>query len=144
MHTQISLQRAFLVLLVSFAAESGARALYPEGCTDLRTTQELAECRQKQMEAADARLEKYLAAARSQASAIAFDVTLIDDEQRAWVTYRTKHCGNVYTLSGMGSIRFEMSAVCTLEVTRERTIDVWRAYLTYQDSTPPVLPDPSP
>jgi len=60
------------------------------------------------------------------------------------VTYRTKHCGNVYTLSGMGSSRFEMSAVCTLEVTRERTIDVWRGYLTYQDSTPPVLPDPSP
>ncbi len=133
-----------LILLASLISQANAYAVYPSGCEGRNTTPELNECRQKQIEAADSKLEKYLVAAREQAHKFDLSAALIDDEQKLWAAYRNKHCGNVYDLWHMGTIRYEMSAVCTLEVTRERTIDVWRAYLTYLDSTPPVLPDPSP
>jgi len=114
------------------------------GCSEIAgPTIELAECRQRQIEAANSKLEKYLSAAREQAHLLELSAASIDEEQKLWESYRTKHCGNVYDLWRMGTIRYEMSATCTLEVTRERTIDVWRAYLTHLDSTPPVLPDPT-
>ena len=35
-----------------------------------------------------------------------------------------------------------MHGKCLLEQTRRRTHDVWKAYLTFMDSTPPLLPEP--
>ena len=141
----MKLQAIALMLLASLAAHSEARTAYPAGCLDLKTTAELNECRQQQIAAANSKLEKYLLAAKEQARQIDDrNAALIDDEQKLWLAYRDKHCGNVYDMWRMGSMRYEVSNVCMLEVTQERTVDVWRAYLTYQDSTPPVLPDPSP
>ncbi|MBV8049439.1 MAG: DUF1311 domain-containing protein [Paludibacterium sp.] len=132
-----------LTLLLLLAIKSEAHSLYLPECEDRKTTIELSECRQKQIEAAESKLQRYLAAARERAHLFGLSAASIDEEQKLWESYRTKHCGNVYDFWRMGTIRYEMSATCTLEVTRERTIDVWRAYLTYVDSTPPVLPDPS-
>jgi uncharacterized protein YecT (DUF1311 family) len=141
--TKMKMQTSTLILLALLAAKSEAQALNFPGCEDRRSTIELNECRQKQIEAADSKLEKYLLAARERAHLFDLGAASIDEEQQLWESYRTRHCGNVYELWRMGTIRYEMSATCTLEVTRERTIDVWRAYLTYLDSTPPVLPDPT-
>lgn len=137
------LQSAALALLLSVGAAAHAYTVYLPGCEAGKTTLEIAECRQKQIDAADAKLGQYLTAARKRVVAFDVQVGLIDEEQKAWEAYRSAHCGNVYELWRQGTIRYEMSAICTLEVTRERTVDVWRAYLTYGDSTPPTLPDPS-
>jgi uncharacterized protein YecT (DUF1311 family) len=131
------------MLLAVFAAIAEAHPTSIAGCEGANTTADVAECRSKQVDSANLKLEKYLAAARVRASAFDLSPASITEEQRAWEAYRTRHCGNVYDVWRDGTIRYEMSALCTLEVTRERTTDVWRAYLTYMDSTPPVLPDPS-
>lgn len=139
----MKMKKSALIFLVLLAVKSQAHPLAVSGCDGLETTRALSECRAKQLEAADAKLEKYLAAARERARQFDLNAALIDEEQAAWAAYRSKHCGNVYEFWRMGTIRYEMSATCTLQVTQERTADVWRAYLTYLDSTPPVLPDPS-
>ena len=113
------------------------------GCENTKTTVELIECRSRQMDAADAKLRRYLQAARDQAKQFDLDPSVIDAEQKAWAAYQTDHCGHVWERWEQGSIRYEMSANCTLILTHERTLDVWRAYLTYWDSTPPVLPEPT-
>jgi uncharacterized protein YecT (DUF1311 family) len=136
-------QRHLPLLLATVAMHANAHLPNVPGCENGKTTIEIAECRGKQFDAANSKLTAYLTAARNQAKKFDLDPSAIDAEQVAWEAYRTKHCGNVYELWRQGTIRYEMSAICMLEVTKTRTADVWRAYLTYADSTPPVLPDPS-
>ena len=97
----------------------------------------------KQIDRANAKLQRYLEAARARVVLFELDSAALDAEQAAWEHYRSKHCGNVYELWAKGTIRYEMSATCMLLTTQERTVDIWRAYLTYVDSTPSVLPDPT-
>jgi len=132
-----------LVLLATLSAQAQAQLPRVPGCEHGTTTVEIAECRSKQIDAADQKLKAYLAEARIQARKFDLDASVIDAEQSAWEVYRTQHCGNVYELWRDGTIRHEMSAICMLEVTRARTSDVWRAYLTHAGNTPADLPDPS-
>lgn len=62
--------------------------------------------------------------------------------QSAWSSYRTAQCGDVYSHWGTGAFRYEAALQCNLELTRERTHDLWAGYFTHQDSAPPVLPEP--
>ncbi len=41
-----------------------------------------------------------------------------------------------------GSVRGAMAGYCLLKQTRRRTYDLWDAYVTYVDTTPPILPEP--
>lgn len=58
-----------------------------------------------------------------------------------WETYVSKHCGYIYSRQN-GSARYRESAECTIRLYDERIYEVWKSYLTYFDSTPPVLPNP--
>jgi uncharacterized protein YecT (DUF1311 family) len=135
----------FLLAILVFAFSQPAGAHTPEipGCKDATTTFALTQCRGNQIGEADAKLQKYLVAARKQVVLSELNPSVIDAEQAAWEAYRTTHCGNLYLYWVTGTIRYEMFGICMLKLTNDRTVDVWRAYLTYLDSTPPVLPDPS-
>jgi uncharacterized protein YecT (DUF1311 family) len=139
MRTYLVLPVLFFAFLQSSYAHDPA---IPE-CKDAKTTFALTQCRGNQIGEADGKLQKYLVAARKQVVLRELNPPVIDAEQAAWEAYRTAHCGNLYLYWGTGTIRYEMSGMCMLKLTNERTVDVWRAYLTYLDSTPPVLPDPS-
>jgi uncharacterized protein YecT (DUF1311 family) len=100
------------------------------------------ECMSAEIGKAEAKLERYLATAKKR---VARDDTIrlnLDTAQNAWQAYRKAQCGDVYDYWGMASYRHRASAQCTLELTRQRTLDIWSAYLTFVDSTPPVLPKP--
>jgi len=43
-----------------------------------------------------------------------------------------------------GTIRGAMTLGCRTRITEARTLEVWRNWLTYVDSTPPILPRPTP
>lgn len=135
----------FILATLSFAMVPCAKAneFRSPSCEAATTTYALVQCREQQTEAANAKLNTYLDAARKQATLVQFDPALIDAEQKAWQAYRDSHCGNLYLRWVSGTIRYEMEANCRLKLTHDRTTDVWRAYLTYADSTPPALPDPS-
>src|ERR1017187_7666760 len=138
--------RTFLLLpgmFCAFIQPSKAHMTVIPGCEDAKNTFALTECRANQIGEADAKLQEYLVAARKQVVLRELNPSVIDAEQAAWEAYRTAHCGNLYLYWVAGTIRYEMSGMCMLKLTNDRTVDVWRAYLTYLDSTPPVLPDPS-
>lgn len=139
----MKLQRLLPLAVAALTAQSHGQLSSVPGCENGKTTIEIAECRRTQLDAANSKLKLYLTAARTQAKKFDLDGSAIDSEQIAWEAYRTKHCGNVYELWRQGTVRYEMSAVCMLKVTSARTLDVWRAYLTYADGTPSVLPDPT-
>ncbi|MBS0333537.1 MAG: DUF1311 domain-containing protein [Proteobacteria bacterium] len=63
--------------------------------------------------------------------------------EAAWLAYRKAECGAVYDNWSGGTIRGAMYSACSLRLTRLRTHTVWLNWLTYPDSTPPVLPEPA-
>jgi hypothetical protein len=63
--------------------------------------------------------------------------------ERSWVAYRTSECGAVYENWIGGSIRGSMALNCQIRLTRMRTYTIWLHWLTYIDSTPPILPRPN-
>ena len=75
----------------------------------------------------------------------AYDEALVSSikvAQKSWQTYMTAHCDSVYTQWRDGSIRGLMALSCKTKLTKQRTHEVWENFLTYMDSTPPVLPEP--
>jgi len=62
--------------------------------------------------------------------------------QRSWMAYRDAECGSVFDYWSGGTIRVSMELDCRIRLTRLRTYTIWREWLTYPDSTPPLLPRP--
>lgn len=96
---------------------------------------------------ADAQLNRYYAAAmnrlKEQDEDYAKVRTELRDAQRAWIKYRNVECGAVYTNWYPGSIARTMAADCSDRLTRARTHSIWANWLTYADSSPPILPEPT-
>lgn len=69
-------------------------------------------------------------------------IAALNKSQLAWNDYLESHCHAVYELWASGSIQNRKYDNCTQRLSRQRTYEIWSAYLTYIDSTPPVLPEP--
>jgi uncharacterized protein YecT (DUF1311 family) len=111
-------------------------------CKDPITTIEINACKSIEVGYAKARLADYLKASLDRYEDEPKVVARIKASQKRWVAYRDDHCGAIYQLWIGGSIRGVMHGQCILELTQARTHELWRAYLTYMDSTPPLLPKP--
>ncbi len=93
-------------------------------------------------EKADLKLAKYLEAAKERIAKDKTNELSLDDAQKAWLNYRSLQCGDVYKYWIQGTYRYRASLQCQIDLTHERTHDIWSAYLTYVDSTPAILPEP--
>ena len=62
--------------------------------------------------------------------------------ERSWVAYRDSECGAVFYRWRGGTIRVAEELECRIRLTRVRTYTIWHDWLTYADSTPPLLPRP--
>lgn len=96
---------------------------------------------------ADAELNRYYSAAMERLAdggeEYAKARTELRDAQRAWIAYRDAECGAVFTNGYPGTIARTMAADCSDRLTRTRTHAIWAHWLTFADSTPPVLPEPA-
>ena len=120
-------------------------ALADEGvvdCENAMNTIEINQCAAIELESAQAELDKYLAASFEHNAYDAELVASIKKAQESWQAYMTAHCDSVYTQWRDGSIRGVMALSCKTTLTKQRTHEVWANFLTYMDSTPPVLPEP--
>ncbi|MEZ9601901.1 lysozyme inhibitor LprI family protein [Vibrio sp. 10N.261.55.A10] len=120
-------------------------ALADEGvvdCENAMNTIEINHCAAIELESAQAELDKYLAASFEHNAYDAELVASIKKAQESWQAYMTAHCDSVYTQWREGSIRGVMALSCKMTLTKQRTHEVWVNFLTYMDSTPPVLPEP--
>ncbi len=122
-------------------------------CDKAMTTLDVNACMAKDLATEEAQMERYLEAARTRAAAI--DASSVSDWERtqaatylkngqtAWEAYAAIVCDGVYDQWKGGTIRNAMYLGCKIEMTRERPRVIWRDYLTYADSTPPILPEPT-
>ncbi|EAP95923.1 lysozyme inhibitor LprI family protein [Vibrio splendidus] len=111
-------------------------------CENAMNTIEINHCAAIELESAQAELDKYLAASFEHNDYDAELVASIKKAQDSWQAYMSAHCNSVYTQWRDGSIRGVMALSCKTTLTKQRTHEVWVNFLTYMDSTPPVLPEP--
>lgn len=124
----------------------------PADCARAMTTPEINACATRDLDAETRRMEDYLAAARRKASAddeasagnpqASSERAYLDNAQIAWAAYAAITCDGVHDRWRGGTIRTVMYLGCNIRMTHERTQAIWRDFLTYADSTPPILPEP--
>lgn len=122
----------------------------PEVCGG-STTPEIDACAAEGSRRADRELDRYVAAARKrlieegqESPEAKTALAGFDAAQAAWVTFRKAECDAIYDWWSGGTIRGLMFQGCWREATKSRTAAIWSRWLGYGDSTPPILPEPSP
>jgi uncharacterized protein YecT (DUF1311 family) len=128
-----------MLILVALAVAAPGGAPCPG-----RTTVEVNACLNGRLEQSDAALNRYYQAAlkriRSEnGNKVAQEFVRA---QRSWIAYRNSECASVYDRYD-GTIRASVALDCSIRLTRLRTYAIWRDWLTYPDSTPPLLPRPA-
>ena len=111
-------------------------------CTKAFTTIDIDQCKQKELSIAEKTMGIYLAKSMEQYSQDEVSIKSIKKAQGAWLKYREEHCSAIYDIWRDGTIRNTMALECKLELTHQRTKVIWKSFLTYMDSTPPLLPEP--
>ena len=64
------------------------------------------------------------------------------ESQNMWVSYEDAECRAVYQKWIHGTIRGLMAGSCTIGMIKQRTHKIWEEYLTYEDLTLAILPEP--
>ena len=130
-----------------FALASLSFTVYAENqaidCNNAMNTLEINHCAAVKLDLAQAELDKYL---KTSLEHNAFDPELVQAikfAQKDWQAYMSSHCDSVYTQWREGTIRGVMAISCKTELTKQRTHEIWQNFLSYMDSTPPVLPEPN-
>lgn len=123
-----------------------------QSCPNAATTEEVALCVYDELTSAKADRQRYADAILNRMKLNGASEQYPDDwhEQAAtfqtaeklWDQYAAAQCGAVFEYWKRGTVRLIYSATCSLFHTRLRTHMIWREWLTYPDSTPPILPEP--
>ncbi|WP_183030042.1 lysozyme inhibitor LprI family protein [Altericroceibacterium spongiae] len=141
-----------LFLPIAAVLTASATANAPSRCTG-ETTLEVNACLNEQLGEANVEMEQYAETALAIMERDAkdeFSDALEKDApdafrraQKAWTDYREAECEALYDNWSGGTIRNAMTISCEIRITRQRTHTIWENWLTFMDSTPPVLPEPS-
>ncbi|RKF17973.1 DUF1311 domain-containing protein [Alginatibacterium sediminis] len=134
--------KKYLVLYLIFSFHSAFASNEVVDCENAVSTPDINYCEGLELAKAEQQMQRYLETSLSHNS---FDQPLVDaigQAQVKWLAYREAHCDAVYTMWREGSIRGLMSLSCQIKLTKQRSFDLWENYLTYMDSTPPVLEQP--
>ena len=106
------------------------------------TTYAINQCLAAVRDRAEQRQAEYLEAALGSADNNSALGDLIRESDIAFNLYRDRECASVYEQWKDGSIRNAMTLRCSIRLTDQRTHDIWQHWLTYQDSSEPILPEP--
>ncbi|UYY76163.1 lysozyme inhibitor LprI family protein [Sphingomonas sp. R1] len=128
---------SLLLLVLALAAPAAP-------CADAKTTVDMNLCLARGSNAAEVEMNRYLVAARKRAAADGLAVTkAFDEAQGRWIAWRKGECDAVYAHWQGGTIRNAALLTCRIALTEARTRQLWKTWLTYPDSTPPILPEPA-
>jgi len=89
-------------------------------------------CLSDSVRAAERRMQRYLDAARGAAR----PPEALDTAQSAWTSYRDAACRAASGQYEGGSLQPVVALDCRLRLTRERTLELWRAYLSNEGALP--------
>ena len=111
-------------------------------CDNVITTLDINQCAAIDLKAAGAEMHQYLEKSYQHNDYDSELIEAIKLAQKDWEAYMKSHCDSVYTQWRDGTIRGVMAISCKTKLTKQRTHEIWENFLTYMDSTPPVLPEP--
>lgn len=131
-------------ILAACAMPLAAEDAAPARCPDAITTPEMNECMAALLEGARQRQATYLEAALARNVERPELVARIKASDTAFAAYADAECDAVYEDWKDGTIRGLMFLSCQIALVDARTRTIWQNWLTYLDSTPPVLPEPLP
>ena len=140
------------VIVAALLAAVALAAPDPGGCEDAGATVDVSACLARALERENDRMDGYFAAVISRADELGDRIVGADGpeviealqlSQSAWLAYRDAECSALYAWWSDGTIRGPKALQCQIDLTRDRTHHLWSAYLTFVDSTPPILPEPS-
>lgn len=134
------MQKYLLMLLAVFSGVVMAENI---DCDNAMNTLEMNQCANRDLESAKIEQAKYLATSLERHADDPELITAIKLAQADWQAYLSSHCRSVYTQWRDGTIRDVRALSCKTQLTKQRTHELWENFLTYADSTPPVLPEPS-
>ena len=131
----------------------GAQSDEPPDCKEENTIG-MNSCMAEYSRRAQSELDRYLAAARKRLNAeIKADADAkatrdalagLNASQTAWQAYQKAECDAVYKWWSGGTIRGVMYESCVQGLTKSRTQWIWSTWLSFEDSTPPLMPKPRP
>ncbi|OHU86606.1 MULTISPECIES: lysozyme inhibitor LprI family protein [Pseudoalteromonas] len=120
----------------------GVYADEPLDCENAWTTMQINQCMHKELLAAETVMEQYLAKSIARYIQDPITASSINKSQMIWLEYRQAHCGAVFNTWREGTIRTAMGLGCKITLTQQRTHSLWTSFLTFEDSTPALLPEP--
>jgi uncharacterized protein YecT (DUF1311 family) len=133
------MKSSFLVMLICLLPSV---TFATDQCKDPKSTIKMNECISRQVKTAEEELSKYFEESRRQYADEPKAIEALHRAQNSWLKFRKDHCDAIYEKWSGGTISGAMHGSCLLEQTRRRTHDLWDTYLTFMDSTPPILPEP--
>lgn len=114
----------------------------PVDCEKAYTTLDINICAKREVDLANEVLGEYLAKASERYASELLVVDALNLSQQAWIKYRKAYCDAIYQQWIGGTIRGAMYNDCMQKLTKLRTHVIWQDYLTYMDSSLPILPEP--
>jgi uncharacterized protein YecT (DUF1311 family) len=128
--------------MFSFIVAAAAAASNIAPCPGVSTL-EVNACLKARLERSDATLDRYYRTALSRISKENGSKTAqtFIKAERSWIAYRDWECASVFDRYD-GTIRASVELNCSIRLAVLRTYAIWRDWLTYPDSTPPLLPRP--
>lgn len=133
--------RVFLAIIFIF---SGATYASTEvSCSDVKNYDEETLCLEQVLERSSELRKQYFRVSLNRYSHDQDIVRSILESDKFWLAYRDAQCSAIYTKWGGGYVRFRAHTGCLISMNRARTTELWQSFLTYVDSTPPVLPRPN-
>ncbi len=112
------------------------------------TTYAINQCLAQIRDRAKARESRYFEAAVAGRTGLSARLTERERDMRATQAaaeqYRQLACADVYEHWKDGTIRNAMMLRCEIRLIDQRTHDIWQNWLTFQDSSDPILPEPEP
>ena len=120
-----------LAVLLPVSSAGNVFAQQPDPCKG-ETTAEMRICASERLRAAESEMQRYFEAARR----IARPPSALDGTQAAWVTYRDQACRAAAGQYEGGSLQPVVMLDCRLRLARERTLELWRAYLAEEGGLP--------
>lgn len=133
-----------LAALLTFPLAAQEAGEEQANCSNAATTLAMNECMAAILSKAEARRQRYASAAYGRLADDPEVRAQLAASEASFSRYRDAECGAVYEYWKSGTIRGVMTLTCRIELTDHRTRTIWHNWLTFMDSSPPILPEPGP
>ncbi len=138
----MKMKKCLIIVLASLSFAASAEDKVIIDCNNPMNTLEINQCAAIESQSAQVEMDKYLKTSFEHNADDPELINAIKIAQKDWQAYLSSHCDAVYTQWRNGSVRGFKHLSCQSRLTRQRTHEIWKSFLTYVDSTPPVLPEP--